>query len=348
MPSTGNANLKTTYFLGAGASAAISKYQVTTGDLLRVALQTKVHDDKIQDVERATQLVRLMSPAGEEPTIDELLAIIDLALLENLPLSPEWPLSRLTNARHSLNRLIYDCIEEAIHGDESNLDGSPLMQLLKSCRGDPGKVVVTLNWDCLVERTFRRITGQEEGMINYGIQCVRPNGNPVPVDKEALLVLKPHGSLSWGHCPLCGLLVADLVYPFEFTTGRKCPECPRTELQFVLVPPAAYNQQWPWFLAALWDQVEQVIHKSDRLVFIGYSFPPQDAHVRVHLVRALARRTQKRPIQVEVIVKADTAAPWATEWIHHRYKSILGGFLGIDGFKFQQQGFADWMSKEEL
>jgi hypothetical protein len=335
---------RTTYFLGAGASAAVCESALVTSNLLALALRTEPVGSRVQDLALAGQFVRMLSSAEQEPAIDDVLSLIDLAISAGLSFSSEWPRNRLISVRESLNRLVYDCVQTTIHDEEPTVN-DPLSTLLNKCETESASTIVTLNWDCLVERVYRRLRNQNDGVIDYGIPCVRENGEPFAVDPGALIILKPHGSLSWGYCPLCSTVVADLTLPFDFTKNRPCPVCPRVPLQFVLVPPVPFVQMWPWFLSALWDKVEQAIYQCDRLVFIGYSFPSQDVGVRVRLVRALARRKDRLgavPLRVEVVTKEEGARTGSGDEIRHRYLSLLGGQLRPEDVVFCGQGFSKW------
>lgn len=335
---------RTTYFLGAGASAAVTDRVVVTRNLLEVLIKESPPSASRRDWELAYAFVRSFARLPDfVPSIDDVLSVIDVALVDDLPLSDRWPPGRLVEVRQSLERLIYECIENHVHAYEP-LEGPWFTFLKNSCIRDRSPLI-TLNWDCLAERALERLTGNGAA-VDYAVSCITPRGDVVRPSPGACLVLKPHGSLSWGHCPLCQGLVVDVAGPCEFANGRPCPHCPEAALRLVLVPPAPYNRSRPWFLPALWDRIEQTIYDSDRLIIIGYSLAPQDVHVRMRLVRAVARRAARpraRPLEIEVITREDAR----TAELEHRFQSALGGLL--DSRKLQvralQNGFLEWVAQ---
>src|SRR6267154_1081751 len=110
------ASLRTAYFLGAGVSAAVCRRAVVTRNLLSVALEARASLSGFPDVDVAEELVRFFASRGQEPAIDDVLSLIDVALAADLSLSPAWQAHRLADVRGSLSRLIYDCIQTTVHG----------------------------------------------------------------------------------------------------------------------------------------------------------------------------------------------------------------------------------------
>jgi hypothetical protein len=338
-----NRAVRTTYFLGAGASVAETGEPAVTEDLLAHALRSPPRNTAPETLGAAQDLVGFLAPDGDTPSIDDVLSLIDVAVFRNGALSPEWSPRRLADVRRDLEHLMYAHIEATLHRKERR--NGPLTGLLRSCEST-STAVVTLNWDCLVERSFCRFMGRSEGVIDYRVACLTPDGRAYPVDAGALLVLKPHGSLSWGLCPLCGCLVADLVKPQRFHQKRKCPVCLHTALEFILVPPAFTNHSTPWLLDAVWDEVERAIRGSDRVIFIGYSFPPQDVDVRFHVVRALAQRDRRAAngsLTVEVVTKKNVKRPYLEEVERSRYRAILGRWVGPEALQFHADGLEAWL-----
>lgn len=327
------------YFLGAGASAAVSSKVVITINLLEEALNSS-HGGRPEDLAIGRRFIEFLA-RDSMPRIDDVLSLIDQSIYDQLPLSREWNISELTQVRISLYKLTYNCIQSTIHKEER--PDSPLITLIERCRKEAHRTIITLNWDCLVERALIQVLGRAEGAVDYGVPCVTLRGDDFPVDADAVLVLKPHGSLSWGHCQFCGTLMADLSQPFDFAGSRHCPKCDNPALRFVLTPPVRNSRQWPWFLSALWNRAERAICESDCIVFVGYSLPPEDVHVRVSLLRALARRKTRTntPLHIEVVTQRDPQ-----KVLQHRYMSMLGGMVPSSGLSFYEAGFSQWVREK--
>jgi hypothetical protein len=343
MSNLDRAGRRTTYFLGAGASAAETGRPAVTANLLELALRDPPQEVPSRDVAIAREFIDFLAPDSRNPPIDDVLSIIEVAVSRNLALSSSWSPRRLAEVRRSLNRIVYDFIETV---ETNERPDGPLTLLLKA--RELSTAVITLNWDCLVERTFARLVNQPQGMVDYRLACVTPQGERFPVDAGALCVLKPHGSLSWGLCLLCGCLVADVTRPHRFTAGRRCPVCLQTELEFVLIPPVMSRESTPWFFAGLWNEVETTLRDSDHIVFIGYSFPPQDVHVRVHLLRALAQRdhrSRRAPLSVEIVTRRDVDRPHLVDVERSRYFDVFSGRVSPADLHFfaEPDGFDGWL-----
>jgi hypothetical protein len=342
---------RTTFFLGAGASAAVVNSPVLTQNLLRIALTDVGVQAAIPpaDLAAVRRFVECLAPANTWPPIDDVLAVIDVALSQNLALSVEWSPARMMEVKRSFHTLIYACIQEVVSPRRARSGdfGTVALRRLVDPRLSPRPVVVSLNWDCLVERAFSAACNHRDDVIDYAVPSLTPLGKSRRRYSDALLLLKPHGSLSWGYCTFCSVLVTDVTDPFEFSTGRPCPKCVQP-LDAVIVPPVVPQHVWPPFLPALWSMVEDEIEQTERLVFIGYSLPPQDTHVRVHLIRALARRAHRTthpPVSVEVVVKKDPACPELVEIEKQRYKTVLGGLVPAECLQFFDEGLRGWMER---
>jgi hypothetical protein len=346
------------YFLGAGASAAVSATAVVTSNLLQKALAASEPTDaapesaseepphSVADARAiAREFVRFTARQDFVPSVDDVLALVDSAIARELDLSTDWPLHRLGEVRRALELLMFDCVERHVHGGAPR-DGM-WFKFISRCRAEQA-AIVTLNWDCLVERTLAAIAGQQRGIVDYGLSCVTEDGSPLVPDSDAIVVLKPHGSLSWRHCTVCQALVVDPLHPMG-KLRRPCPCCWTRRMRQVLVPPVVSDPSRPWYLAGLWKRVEDAIYASDKLTFIGYSLPSQDVHVRMHLVRAVARRRAKRgvPLRLEVVAKRAGGAGGtaASSLEESRYNGLLGGLFDPPNFLFRAfpDGMADWM-----
>src|SRR5579859_6658540 len=104
MPAPAEQTRRTVYFLGAGASAAVSRHVVVTVNLLEHAIDAS-HGGSPEDLEIATNFVRFLAREGSIPRIDDVLSVVDSALFDNLDLSEDWSVRRLADVRLALNKL---------------------------------------------------------------------------------------------------------------------------------------------------------------------------------------------------------------------------------------------------
>lgn len=343
--------LKTTYFLGAGASAAVTPNTVMNENLLARALALRPMRDGPQAQEEVRRLVRGFSvSSADPPTVDELLAVVDLALAQGASLGGDWTTDRLRSARKNLVYLIRRCVEELLH--ERFPTGESLGRLAQRVRKQQA-VVISLNWDCLFERALAQVTGREVTPenrpwdISYGIPChVHGGRTPAPTLDSALLLLKPHGSLNWGVCHSCQRLC--LVTPEDMaqTSFPDCKHCGlASAMEPVIVPPTPIEVGQPYQIHEIWQRCEECLSTTDNLVFIGYSLPVQDVDVRLHLVRALSRRRMQNrgaDLRVTVVSKHHELSQQES----FRYRRILGA--GCDyQYLAPAGGLEEWLAQTE-
>ena len=340
------------FVLGAGASAVVAQRTVLTANLLDTALTdaSAVRELPPADRRRIQHFLEFLSGQWKGVSLLDVLSIVDVATAQNLPLSPDWGTARLARVKRSIQRAIYVCIEESVGPirmpEAPSRDLAAVLNAI-ALPGAPLPVIVSLNWDCLIEHAYIAAWSGRMDVIDYGVASVTAMGERTPRADRALVVLKPHGSLSWGYCSLCSLLVSDLTVPSQFWSGRGCPRC-SVALSAVLVPPVGRLRGMPPFFDGLWARVEQAIEDSDRLVFIGYSLPSQDVHVRVHVVRALARRALRRrsPMRVEVVTNERAASSGTDVLLERRFRDVVGGHVPASHLHFCHDGFETWCGRQ--
>ena len=118
--------------------------------------------------------------------------------------------------------------------------------MIRTCRQRAHFAIVSLNWDCLIDQALVPGGRPDPTCLDYGTAVCGSDGKPLEPQPGAPLLLKPHGSLGWGFCPLCHRVVVDLETPFHFFHERPCPgEHRPVLLRPVLVPPAPYATPRP-------------------------------------------------------------------------------------------------------
>jgi hypothetical protein len=339
----------TVYFLGAGASAASSDDVVLTANLLEKALaRSRGGPGTLREaVDEARAFNALLSGTGKPLTADQLFSLIEVCLAEELSINADWPVERLQRLRESLLHLIYNCVQSRLHPTPRKREWVTRARAFAERLRNAGRIrIVSLNWDCIIDQALVRASGRDATLIDYGGPFSTADGSPLqPAAPDVPLLLKPHGSVSWGYCHVCRAVCVDLEAPFQVFGDRPCPRPHRrTNLQPVLVPPAPHRSRQPHLLHGIWDRAEQELAACRRLVVIGYSLPPDDNHVRARLVRALARfGTRDEHERVEVVV-VDRKTAAAT--VRPRFQALLGGLARLQ-FHFLDGGMAEWLSRED-
>lgn len=333
---------KTVFFLGAGASAAVTAPPVLTSTLLRLALNNPSQETPDQAVNDVRRVVASLGSQESPPTVDDLLDVLDYAIHRRISLSRAYDAGTLSGVRSSLLRLIYDFVDHAVHRQNNDSGFNPYVRLIKHWGRRRPLAVVSLNWDCLIEYAFlSTVPMGRAGSIDYGADFLNYGGPTHGVNPGSLLVLKPHGSLSWRYCPLCGQLTSFLTSRLSAVGERwACDLCAGHVLEPVLIPPSTARSSHPWLLSSIWERIERAIRDSSQIVFVGYSFPSQDTDVRVHLLRGMAQRSNAPPV-IQVVNIAQPKPQQALE--RSRYLSLLGGSGAA--FAWYYKGFANWVKE---
>ena len=329
---------KTVYVFGAGASAPAASSPVVTSNLLRLALEKPPRRTPTGVLTAVRRLLEVFGDFRTPPTIDDVLDVLEYAVHRRMSLSPCHTVTKLVDARASLLRLTYDFIHEQLHyltGGEN-----PYSALVSRWSGSTPLAVVTLNWDCLLEKAFLGYhKTSSPTSIDYGVPFATYDGPIQKADLGALTVLKPHGSLSWAYCAFCGYSVSFIGTLLEPTNGEwMCSQCNRHTLEPVLIPPMSVRDSHHPLMTNVWSRVEAAVRICRRLVFVGYSLPSQDVDVRVHLMRALAQRGEST-LSVEVVNLARNREARTLE--RTRYLS----FFNKRGarFSWHHEGFHSWL-----
>src|SRR5947207_2803724 len=94
---------------------------------------------------------------------------------------------------------------------------------------------------------------------------------------------KPHGSLNWLYCRACQKLdvtagIKSVHYIF-CDPALVCPEC-HSRYEALIVAPTMFKSYSNLILAEIWRAVEDRLANAAEVVFIGYSLPDADVHLR--------------------------------------------------------------------
>lgn len=197
--------------------------------------------------------------------------------------------------------------------------------------------VITTNYDTLIEESFDAI--YPDYLIDFCIDLInhRHPANVHPFDwwldatkptdvngqkrSNRVKLLKIHGSLNWKYCPTCGQvaltpwqhqfnLKLDSFATFHESQVKSC-SFDQTPLQSLLQLPSHVKSTSNYIFNRLYDQASYMLGSAKTVVFVGYSFPEADVHIR-----ALIRRSFKTTGEIVVINKS------RAQDLRHRYESL--------------------------
>jgi len=160
-----------------------------------------------------------------------------------------------------------------------------LGKIIKRIR--PGDIVISLNYDSLIERLITKRTD---------VKLIHCNGNNA---RAAVRFAKPHGSASWKlgdsrwslHQPKMKFLSPEDVLnisseplllgavPIKSELLREVQRCSGCSWIFDIV-------------LSQWHVVAEAVRDSDLLVILGYSFPKQDEYARFFFLEGMIERAK--------------------------------------------------------
>jgi hypothetical protein len=347
----------TVYIVGAGATKALAQNAPLNDDLLREAL-----DLREQDIARRMTKVRRFIfdfyPSAEYniPALEDVLSQLDLALNEGRPLSSTYTVDKIREIRDGLVYGIAEVLRTSLERDHpSDRSVRPWLNKFVS-RLQPDDTFVSLNYDIVLDNAFLSV-GRP---VNYGVpirsgmeHCWGSKGwrrEPYELFGKACPLYKPHGSLNWLFCRACQKL--DVTAGMKSThnifsdPGLICPECD-SRYEALIVAPTMFKSYSNLVLAEIWRSVEDRLGNAAEVVFIGYSLPDADVHLRCILMRALFRnrnRPSSHGAPAVRVIGYDDRAPEkycsGPNPTHARYQRLFGE---VD---FDPTGFVSYLRRD--
>ncbi|MFC2083505.1 SIR2 family protein [Bacteroidota bacterium] len=273
------------------------------------------------------------------PKLEAVFGYLDYFIKQNESLDKYYDLNKLRFIRESLIKIIhytvnletgkkskyYHLFWKAIEKYNSNIS------------------IITLNYDTLLEQAFDFLF-EKFGYLDYCIDLmnydkrnqfkqfnywinprepvkVKTNKTPVPIK-----IIKLHGSLNWKYCNCCcQTLLTTWDREIDLKGGKLLgytfPEmdkyeyvCPidGTDFETVIIPPSYLKDINKPTKTQLFSEAARELNRAKKIVFIGYSLPETDIHIRALLKKNLSDKTQ-------IIV----INPQKTETQKFNYYSIL-------------------------
>lgn len=287
------------------------------------------------------------SITGKLPTLEEVFGFIDFHLTNSFSLSSRWTISELINLRVNLSKILHYVIGiKTKRSDNFRLFWETIRSFSKEI------AVITTNYDTLIDDAFDRIYG--DYLIDYCIDLVNfrypnkitpfdwwvnPNkpltqfGHNIPIKTK---LIKIHGSLNWKYCSCCaqvGLTPWDhkinlITNSFESFNAVEITTCPfdNNQLSSLIQVPSHIRTNNNHILNKLYDEAGHIIRGAKKLVFIGYSFPEADVHIR-----SLVRRNFDTKNEVIVINKS------SAKDLIHRYQTLC------DNVNYKEMAFEKFL-----
>lgn len=329
-----------------GAGASIAEGIPLQKDILKLIYESD--DEDINTSEAADQVRNFINlnfdiSDGVYPSLESIFGYLDYFISKREGLGKEYTTSRIIEIKEALIQLIHYVISKP----SGNRNGTyrKFWDLVSETNRNVS--VVTMNYDTLLDEAFDFLY-PDKAYIDYCIELmnyhhyhdisafdwwVNPR-EPVSVweggDPKPIKLIKVHGSLNWKYCNCCNqvLLTAwntkiDLSsMGFKGYIGASCENpkavdfdltCPLDGNRFdtFIVPPSHIKDLSHPVINKLLDETAIEIRKVKKIVFVGYSFPEADVHIK-----ALFRKNMKDSTEIYVV------DPYLNDSIRSNYNSL--------------------------
>jgi hypothetical protein len=312
------------FFFGAGASKA--EGGLLTSELLFKSLKSTEVDLRyssivkafLKDLFRVGDVAKIRS-VEEMPGFEELLTIVDVALLKHEEFSAEWNKEKLLR----LQQALIFCMAKILRIELRSPGGERRYQryhrlFIQNLLDDRTRVshsFISLNYDILLD--YALLNQYPRLDVDYGVSFRNVRR---PRSGRSVKLLKLHGSLNWAFCPVCNNLWLSLGGKISDRIVSDSMRCNRGHNQQpLLIPPTWLKVYDNVYLKKIWLDAENTLRDADAVFFIGYSLPESDFHIRYLLKKSLHRKNTYP--RIVAITKPDN--PEGSD-LHKRYRRFFG------------------------
>lgn len=213
--------------------------------------------------------------------------------------------------------------------------------------------IVSTNWDMAIERCLvenaRAVTAGSLKRAPIRYHCVgeRPvdcEGHDIEfAESHARSLLKLHGGINWFGCACCGNVYVNLEQSWIIDPKRYRPvydECHcGAGLLNVMIAPSYIKDYRSISLRSVWREAQKRLEQASRWVFIGYSLPSDDYHIRAMLMRAMRARLRALPFENPQLKVVAVLAPG--DHARGRYEDLFR----VVGCQFVMSGFEGFLDQ---
>ena len=342
------------FIFGAGASKA--EGAPTTNELLLKSLIELGHEDHILPIKNFLSeffFVDFDSPEKLDsriPTFEEMLTIIDNAIIRTDDLSSHWTYDQLTELRMDLIYSIARILEVELRN--KGIIHRKFVDTLFTLddRNNKNTSFICLNYDLLLDNALMELYVNKDWDLDYEI----PFSNVIPSKRRkiearrihleslsawhlprkdrGIYLLKLHGSLNWLYCPNCNNVETTKrekgVLKIWTEYKQKCHD---GSLQRPIIVPPTWQKSYDIpHLGAVWQKAAELLGKADQAFFIGYSLPESDIRCQYLFKKFLYRSSIDAQPRISVVTQ-----PNGNEETAKRFKRIFGANTQVLPIGFQ-------------
>ena len=313
------------------------------------------------------------------PSLEDLFTLLDQSIARRESCF-EMSWKDLDSTRDCLKRALLFAIHSAANEIATNRAESYkrfaawlcLQRVNAGLKQDPFSII-SLNWDTLLEDSiysFINVTDFGKRIdvdyCCYTSRLTRKSPHTPSLLQKAkrifnIKILKLHGSANWLVCAACARIFTGIGAPDaswrDYVEVRKCPVCKSfrlgsitggSNLEPYLITPTFLKAFDTTHIQSIWHNAFVELREAEKIVFVGYSLPLADFHVRTLFRRALRPATR---IQV-VLSKHDRVHPsiptrMCSFLAASRYREFFGerrvrfGFGGFERYAASVVGNGD-------
>jgi len=261
------------------------------------------------------------------PTLESVFGYLDYFIQHDESLGNDFTTAKILEIKEALIKLIHYIISE-----RSNTDCHPYRFFWEIVKEYSLNIsIITLNYDTLIDEAFDFLY-PDYGYIDYCIHLmnydwydkyhkeldpfnwwVNPR-EPVPVfgnvKPRPIKIIKIHGSLNWKYCDCCNQVLLtpwnskiDLntmgFVRYDYSDAPHNPQriefrCPLDNNRFntLIIPPSHIKNIRHPIINSLRQEAAREIRCTRKVVFVGYSFPEADIHVKALFRKNLPPETK--------------------------------------------------------
>lgn len=287
-------------FLGAGFSRAfgLPVMKEFYDHVIQADYLTNGDKNFVRQLREKTRYYSSMIPGAE----DDLEHLLSVSLMASLGSDEDF--------HDQLCRVLQKVYGHISHKSPRDIFRNAFNILLGHNRPYQTLTAITTNYDLIVEQALvmyapATIPGEWKSEID-------PSGSGSLYRKgesRDCVICKLHGSLNWS-APEGSeekIIICDDFINREFTINgrseirsvpRACTSTYNPARTPFITPPTLYKGNLPNCLKATWAYAKNSIETATHLIFIGYSFPESDIHMRYFLGTALSANLDLRRIDI--------------------------------------------------
>jgi len=282
--------------------------------------------------EQRRKLVKFLNQSfrTQDQRLEDIFTLLDQAITNRATFGG-YSLTELIQLRDTWIRAILFCLHKCSErhlakpaSDYVRFAAWLIRRRLEAGIGGDGVSAVCLNWDSLLEdsvfQVLRHVRGLKRIDVDYTVYTTPLDPNPAicphtpsPKQKAAgifnIKLLKLHGSATWLRCPNSGLVYTGLGMKTPasdlYVTPRRSPfmEAHRAKASgsapflepYIITPTFSKVFDLP-HIQTTWHNAFIELREASEVIFVGYSLPDADYHLRVLLIRAIRLGTGIRVV----------------------------------------------------